>query len=110
MPRTSATSWRAHQLIWLEAALHLDTQERRQAFREIADLAGKSVKAVQMKAQHIQDQAKAELEWATQAHRRPLPIATGQAPTAFIWPSKATLRASNAKLTPSIAPEINHNA
>lgn len=103
------SAWKPHWRIWVESALQLDLLERRGAFLDIAALTGKSLKAVQMKAQHIQDQAKAELEWATDTHRRPLPISMGQ-PSAFRWPSSAAKMAGKANLAPSASLNIDHNA
>lgn len=98
--------WKPHALVWIETAMGLPPPERLAAFRDIADLAGKSIKAVRMKAQHMRDQAKCELEWATAAHQRPLPVALGPAPTAFRWPSKVALRGGTRRLgkSPIAAP------
>jgi hypothetical protein len=90
--------WPAKHIIWLEAAMTLDKADRAAAHRDIAAMTGRSLKAVRQKHQQMRENVQAEMEWATAAHQRPLPIALGPAPTPFKWPSRAALCGGTGRL------------
>ena len=46
--------WSDHQILWIEAALTLDGQERRNAFQDIAELVGRPYASVWAKAVDIE--------------------------------------------------------
>lgn len=59
-----SVAWPEHHLVWVEAALTLDFKDRQQAYRDIAEMTGRSVSAVRDRAKHVKAQQGREAEHA----------------------------------------------
>lgn len=99
--------WWPHELIWIDAALCLPSSEYRSALRDIADLTGRGIQAVEQKAHSIvverrKAAAKEEARRILVAERcQPVtgparPLAAPMPPSTITPPSRARLMGGRA--------------
>lgn len=62
--------WAAHELVWVEAALSLPTQDRREAYKDIASMSGRSYDAIRRMAVQLRAAQRRALE----AMQRPVRV------------------------------------
>lgn len=64
-----SVAWPEHHLEWIRAALTLDFAERQAAYRDIASMTGRGIKAVRDRAKFMKDQERRQAQ-AAAANRR----------------------------------------
>lgn len=82
--------WPEHHLEWVRAALTLDYKERQLAFRDIAEMTGRGIKAVRDRAKRIKEQDRRQAEIANRRVMR-LPRAWSMPPSQITPPSMSRL-------------------
>ena len=51
--RTIYMGWAEHELLWIEAALTLSRNDRTAAFNDVAEMTGRTMRAIRFQAQRI---------------------------------------------------------
>ena len=71
---TIRVGWAAHEMIWVEASLELPTQQRREAYKDIADMSGRSYEVVRKMAVQLRAARLRALEAMQRPVRMRLPV------------------------------------